>query len=188
MTKPGLLNIIFGVEFGVIFLMQLDVARLKRSPGDSARYSLAVDLPPLDFSGEDIVFDGPVKAELVVSNNGKVMAVEGMAEGKLELSCSRCLKHFSFDFKVPVDEKYSLAQEGEKEEIQTFAGDFIDITPEVLNSILLALPMKAVCSEGCKGLCPVCGANLNQGRCGCATEDIDLRFSVLKELLEKENK
>ncbi|MFX4261712.1 YceD family protein [Pelotomaculum propionicicum] len=168
-------------------MMRLDVARLKRSPGDSARYDLAADLPPLDISGEIIAFVGPVKAVLAVSNTGEVIEVEGTADGKLELSCSRCLKRFIYDFQAPVDEKYSLAQDGGNEEIPSVTGDFIDIAPAVLNSIYLALPMKAVCVEGCQGLCPVCGRNLNEGRCGCAAEDIDPRMSVLKELLKKDD-
>lgn len=168
--------------------MQIDVARLKRSPGDSARYELAVYLPPLDFNGEEVALAGPVKADLVVSNTGKTMAVEGTAGGKLELSCSRCLKRFTCDFQIPVDEKYVPAQEGGNEELPTFTGDFIDITPEVINSIYLALPMKAVCGEGCRGLCPVCGCNLNEVSCRCAAEDIDPRLSVLKDLLKKDDK
>ncbi|MDD4335147.1 MAG: DUF177 domain-containing protein [Desulfotomaculaceae bacterium] len=169
--------------------MQLDVARLKRSPGASARNELTVDLPPLNFSGEEIIFAGPLRADLVVSNTGKALTVEGLAEGKLELSCSRCLQHFIYEYKVPIDEKYALPQEEENsEELQTFTGDYIDITSAVVNSILLVLPMKAVCAEGCQGLCPVCGVNLNESCCGCATEDIDLRLSVLKELLKKDDK
>lgn len=167
--------------------MQLDVARLKRSPGDSARYDLAADLPPLDFSGEDVTFAGPVKADLVVCNTEKALAVEGTASGKLELSCSRCLERFTYDFQVPVDERYSLASDGGDDELTPVTGDFIDIAPAVMNSIYLALPMKAVCSEGCQGLCPVCGVNLNKGRCVCAVEDIDPRLSVLKELLKKDD-
>lgn len=169
--------------------MQLDVARLKRSPGESARYDLTVDLPPLAFSGEEIIFAGPLKAGLVVSNTGKVLTVEGTVGGKLELSCSRCLQHFIHDYKFPIDEKYSLLREGgNNDELQTFTGDYIDITPAVINSIFLALPMKAVCAEGCQGLCAVCGTNLNEDCCGCVAEDIDPRLSVLKELMKKDDK
>ncbi len=169
--------------------MQLDVARLKRSPGDSTRYELAVDLPPQAFSGEEIIFAGPLRADLVVSNTGRILTVEGMAGGKLELSCSRCLQHFIYDYKAPIDEKYALPQEEENnEELQAFTGDYIDITPAVINSIFLALPMKALCTEGCQGLCSVCGSNLNENSCGCAGEEIDPRLSVLKELLKKDDK
>ncbi|MCL6560327.1 MAG: DUF177 domain-containing protein, partial [Firmicutes bacterium] len=69
-----------------------------------------------------------------------------------------------------------------------FHGDVLDVTPEVLKSIILALPMKAVCREECPGLCPGCGRNLNEGRCGCVNEDIDPRLSVLKDFFKKNNK
>jgi len=184
LTKPGLLNIIFGVEFGVINLLQLNVARLKRSPGDSAHYDLAADMPLLEFLGEDITFAEPVKADLDLINSGKLILVEGIVSGKLQLSCSRCLKDFIYDFEVSIDEKYAMAQEGGNEEFSAFTGDFLDITPEVISSIYLALPMKAICSDDCSGLCPVCGCNLNESRCECDIEDIDPRLRVLKDLLD----
>ena len=184
MTKPGLLNIIFGVEFGVINLLQLDVARLKRSPGDCAHYDLSADISPLEFSGEDIAFPEPVKASLDLINTGKLILVEGIVSGKLELCCSRCLKTFIYDFEVSIDEKYAMAQEGGNEEFSTFTGDFLDITPEVISSVYLALPMKALCSDDCSGLCPVCGCNLDESRCKCDIEDIDPRLCVLKSLLD----
>ncbi len=168
--------------------MRLDVSRLKRSPGATARYEPAVDLPPHEFAGEEIIFAGPVKADLVVTNTGKALEVEGLAGGKLELSCGRCLQHFIYDYQVPIVEKYALpSQEREDiEESQTFTGDYIDLTPSVVNSIFIALPMKIVCAEGCLGLCPVCGANLNEKSCRCAIEDFDPRLGALKELLKKD--
>jgi uncharacterized protein len=187
LTKPGLLNIIFGVEFGVINLLQLDVARLKRSPGDCVHYDLTADIPPLEFSGEDITFAEPVKAVLDLINTGKLILVEGIVSGNLELCCSRCLKTFIYKFEVPIDEKYTMAPERKNEEILTFTGDFIDITPEVVSSIYLALPMKAICSDDCSGLCPVCGCNLNENSCKCDTGDIDPRLRVLKDLLDNKD-
>ena len=71
---------------------------------------------------------------------------------------------------------------GEKDaESVTFSGDILDITPEVLNSIILSLPMKALCKEDCPGLCPRCGSNLKDGQCGCESENIDPRLNVLKD-------
>lgn len=188
MTKSNLLNIILGVEFGVMNMLQLDVARLKRSPGDTESYELAAEMPPLNFSGEDIAFAGPVKASIVVGNKDKVITVEGRVCGELILRCSRCLTPFNYDFEVLLDEKYVSPQETGEVDLPTFAGDYIDITPEVINSICLVLPMKAVCSDACAGLCPECGCNLNESSCRCVLEDIDSRLSILKELLEKNDK
>ncbi|NLJ77322.1 MAG: DUF177 domain-containing protein [Peptococcaceae bacterium] len=170
-------------------MIRLDVAQIKRSPGDFARYELAVDLPPITFSGEKITFAGPVKTNLTVTNTGETLTIHGSAGGKLELSCSRCLQPFDYDYMVSIDEEYSLLPTGEaNEELQTFTRDYIDLTPAVINSIFLGLPMKAVCTEDCQGLCSVCGANLNKENCGCALEEGDPRFSVLKKLLKKDKK
>lgn len=167
-------------------MLQLDVARLKRSPGDTVRFDLVENLPPLELSGDSISFIEPVNASLVVLNTGKTLAVEGKVYGKLELKCGRCLKPFVYDFEVPVEESYAPAQEGLDKDLHAFSGDLLDVTPEVLKSIYLALPMKTLCNEECLGLCPKCGRNLNEGSCGCAEEDFDPRLDVLKKLLKEE--
>lgn len=186
MTKPHYLNIILGVEYGVVTVLQLDIARLKRSPGDSASFELLADLPPLELPGESISFSGPVKAGGVVTNTGTTLAVEGEVSGRLNLTCGRCLEPFQYSFKVPIEETYTQApvSEGDRGEAVPFTGDVLELTPEVVKSIILALPMKAVCREECPGLCSKCGHNLKEGRCGCGNEELDPRFSVLKDLLK----
>ena len=110
-------------------MIRLDVAQIKRSPGDFARYELAVDLPPITFSGEKITFAGPVKTNLTVTNTGETLTIHGSAGGKLELSCSRCLQPFDYDYMVSIDEEYSLLPTGEaNEELQAFTRDYIDLT------------------------------------------------------------
>lgn len=186
MTKPHDLNIILGVEYGVVTVLQLNIARLKRSPGDSVQFDLLADLSPLEMPGESLSFSGPVKAGLVVNNTGATLAVEGEVSGRLNLTCGRCLEFFEYFFEVPIEETYTPApaSEGDRGEAVPFTGDVLDITPEVVKSIILALPMKAVCREECPGLCPKCGHNLNEGRCGCGNEEFDPRLSALKDLLK----
>lgn len=60
--------------------------------------------------------------------------------------------------------------------------NIIDLTPDVVDTIRLAIPMKVVCSETCKGLCPSCGVNLNQTACGCSNDTIDPRWENLLKL------
>ncbi len=167
-------------------MLQLNVARLKRSPGDTERFDLLDHLPQLEFSGEMISFVEPVKALLSALNTGKTLAVTGKVSGKLELKCGRCLGSFVYEFEVPFEENYTLAKETPAEDLIPFSGDFLDVTPEVEKSIYLALPMKTLCNEECLGLCPKCGRNLNEGNCGCVDEEFDPRLGVLKELLKKD--
>lgn len=167
-------------------MLQLDVARLKRSSGDTAHFDLLENLPPLEFAGDVISFVEPVNARLSALNTGKTLAVTGKISGKMELKCGRCLGSFAYEFEVPFEENYAMVQETPAEDLIPFSGDFLDVAPEVEKSIYLALPMKALCGEECRGLCPVCGRNLNEGDCGCAAEEFDPRLSVLKELLKKD--
>ena len=74
----------------------------------------------------------------------------------------------------------SFALEDADEEI--FDGRTIDLDPILKEQILLALPMSVVCSEECKGLCPSCGKDLNQGACGCGPQLGDPRLAVLKNI------
>lgn len=168
-------------------MLQLDVARLKRFPGGSTRFDLQVDMPPIKIHGESIKFSGPVKVNVVINNTGKNLAVNGKVYGMLKLTCSRCLELFDYSFEVPIEETYTMDSEENAGEAVPFTGDFLDIAPEVLKSIIMYLPMKALCREECLGLCPRCGRSLNEGNCDCGDEDIDPRLSVLRDFFEKNN-
>ncbi|OPY59396.1 MAG: hypothetical protein A4E55_00233 [Pelotomaculum sp. PtaU1.Bin035] len=169
-------------------MLQLNVEMLKRVQGDPCRFDFLAELPPFELQGKNLSFPGPVKASLVVNSTGSALAVEGEVSGKLSLTCDRCLEHFDYSFEVPIKENYTRSTEGGGDEVVSFAGDILDITPEVIKSIILSLPMKAICREDCRGLCPSCGCNLNKDRCDCGKEDTDLRLSVLKDLIEKSSK
>ncbi|MDD4237702.1 MAG: DUF177 domain-containing protein [Desulfotomaculaceae bacterium] len=169
-------------------MLQLDVARLKRSPGESVSFEIIAEMPPLKMAVEKISFDGPVKAVLNATNTGQTIMVEGTVSGMLQLNCCRCLEPFSYSFEVPFAEIYTTAvDEAKDEEAIPFSGDVLDITPEVLKDLIMELPMKAVCHEECQGLCPGCGQNLNQGRCGCEVTEVDPRLSVLRDILKGMN-
>lgn len=169
-------------------MLQLDVARLKRSPGESVSFERKADMPPMEMAGDKISFDGPVEAILHATNTGQAIMVEGTVSGKLELNCSRCLERFVYSFEVPFAEIYTTSvEEGTEEEAIPFSGDIIDVSPEIMKSVIMELPMKAICHEECQGLCPGCGQNLNLGKCECAGTDVDPRLSALRDILKGMN-
>lgn len=165
-------------------MLRLDVARLKRSPGDTGHFEIKADLPLLEMPGERIAFAGPVVASLDVANTGRSLRVEGEVSGRLELTCGRCLEPFEHSFEVPLEETYVQNPEGGGEEAVLFSGDSLDVTPEAMKSIILSLPMKAVCREECPGLCPTCGRSPGEGPCDCSSEKIDPRLSVLQDFFK----
>jgi uncharacterized protein len=118
--------------------------------------------------------------------------VAGHLTGELELTCSRCLEPFTLpvvsDFDLRYVPRTENAGEGEQEvdedDLTTafYDDDRIDLGGLITEQFQLALPMKPLCSENCKGLCPQCGTNLNTGACGCSETWEDPRLAALRAL------
>lgn len=129
--------------------------------------------------------------------------IQAHANASLTVPCGRCLTPVSVD--VPVDFELTLVPEDEyvdgprdakdtnksdvsgsfgpeEAEEETYAGKVIDLDPLLREQVLLALPTYPVCEESCKGLCPVCGTNLNERECGCDPHVPDPRWAGLKNV------
>lgn len=121
--------------------------------------------------------------------------LKGTIEADMSLQCSRCLKPFSADISVPVDLVFVPAEEADRaeghelasDELNTgfYRGGEIDLTGISGEQVLLNTPMKPLCSESCKGICPVCGTDLNEKTCDCSPKTGDERMQVLKKFFER---
>jgi uncharacterized protein len=156
------------------------------------------DIPKegLDLQIEEEVAFGnisaPVKAQLRVEKLGTEILVRGNFTAEVILQCSRCLKDFTHIISVPVDAVYHPIDElkGEdhyeikNEELDTdfYSGDELELTTLLQEQIDLNIPMKPLCADICKGICPVCGIDLNLNNCTCQDKKIDPRFEGLKKL------
>lgn len=166
------------------------------------REHVARTLQPSAFDPPDPDYRviAPVELSMDIDKVGAgTFAVTGRATATLELSCSRCLE----PFEVPVDATFELRYvphtentgEGEREIAEDdlitayYREGMLDIGDLLREQFQLALPMKPLCSDACRGLCPQCGANLNRTDCGCTPAWEDPRLAPLKSLLtrEKEN-
>ena len=116
--------------------------------------------------------------------------IEGTAEAALEAPCCRCLEMT----RLPVKSSFkytlapSLAEQQEERELTAedldfayYEGDIIDLDMVIIEQILLQIPIKPLCAESCRGLCPHCGINLNKTSCNCRGEVLDERLAVLKQ-------
>ena len=123
-----------------------------------------------DLTAEGIIGDVEIFGE--VEDVGRCFVIRGRIECKKSFICDRCLTPATAAQVHEFDEEIDKAEAVE---------DFIDVT-ELLRDILLAgQPMKNLCKSDCKGLCPVCGANLNDGECGCDKFIIDPRLASLQD-------
>ena len=102
--------------------------------------------------------------------------------------CDRCLNSTLKDMKTSLSAKlkdYKKTQEDEEDEdIIYYNNDILDIEKHILMEVLSSLPMKTLCKENCKGLCPECGTNFNEKSCDCIVENIDPRFEKLKNFFD----
>jgi uncharacterized protein len=134
------------------------------------------------------------RLNLRVEKSGADVFVSGKISARVSLSCSRCLKHLGRDLSVPVNLAYSPADAVSEEahelspdELNTgfYRDDEIDLGEVSREQVLLNVPMKPLCSDACKGICPKCGADLNEKDCGCDLGRVDHRFQILEKFLKK---
>ena len=165
--------------------LRLDVSYLvKGSPGTYKEFEF--NFPQLSFPPDLTLVDILGKISISVTEDGVV------AEGKLaaltQLACSRCLKDFWQPINIDFTEMFSAHPAGnpgsELGEQQLPADGSIDLTPIIRDYAALDIPIRQLCAEDCKGLCPVCGMNRNQEDCGHRQVSIDPRMAELQKLLE----
>ena len=99
--------------------------------------------------------------------------------------CDRCLNTFERTYDVPLEHILVATLEDEENDDYILLDQYqLDLADLTMADILLELPYKSLCREDCRGLCPMCGKNLNEGLCGCTRKSVDPRLAVLGQLLE----
>jgi uncharacterized protein len=158
----------------------------------------AIDLGPDMRQSQPLTTSG--RAMLIEERHGHkgviqdIRVVGELATG-VETLCARCLEPVTREVAWKFDLLYRpLGTDAGREEISVtdaeaeigyYQGEGIELRDVLREQILLAVPMKVVCREDCKGLCPQCGQNLNQGACHCPEPVADLRWGALKKLKDK---
>ena len=137
----------------------------------------------------------PVSARLRTEKAGAEIMVKGDLRAEIKLICSRCLKEYNGKLTIPVDVVYHPVEElkdeahlnevkSEELDLDFYSGEEIDLLDLVKEQVELNIPMKPLCDDACKGICPKCGTDLNIRSCTCSVKDIDPRFESLKKLLQ----
>lgn len=104
-------------------------------------------------------------------------------------SCDRCLittkRNMKSSLSAKLEDYKNMQEEEEEEDIIYYDNNILPIEKHVLMEVLSSLPMKTLCKEDCKGLCPNCGTDFNKESCDCIVENIDPRFEKLKNFFDK---
>lgn len=146
----------------------------------------------LDFTSEEYagekLFSKPTAVTGKIFNKAGVTELSLTCSVTVEKPCDRCGKTVVKELQITINRVLvTETQDEENVDLLVVEGYQLDLYEVCFSEILLALPMKHLCSEDCKGICPTCGKNLNDGDCGCVTKSVDPRLEVLLELLKDED-
>lgn len=166
-------------------MIKVNVAEIKkRLVGEK---TLAYELEPaeLEITPQELALVGTVKLRGSLSNAGDVLLLQAELQAEVERTCGRCLKYFAGTITADIVEKfYPAGADNIENDAFVYDLDVIDITEPLREGLLLAEPMQALCKPDCRGLCPVCGADLNDGDCGCDRLTVDPRLAALKQFIK----
>ncbi len=165
-------------------MLEVDLARLR----SEHRLSLAESVPADAqlFGDARIELAGPLHVELEAQMAGPDVVVRGELRGSVAGQCRRCLEPLVLEITEPVSALFTDAVQADDADGEVYAlparARMLDLSGMVRENFLLAVPQFAVCDEGCRGLCPHCGANLNERDCDCDVEQADDRWAPLRKM------
>ncbi|MGQ9492373.1 MAG: YceD family protein [Anaerolineae bacterium] len=172
--------------------MRFNVAQLLKSPaGASREYELDEDITDID---EDLDIVSTLVGRVRFLRTGEGILVTGHLQTEILIPCRRCLTPVAVSIELDLEEQFRPSvdiltgailplEAGEDEATRTDLHHILDLTEVVRQNLLLGVPMAPLCRPQCRGLCPQCGKNLNEGPCGCQQEESDPRLMILHGLL-----
>ena len=125
----------------------------------------------------------------IANRDGKWLLIQGDVDLTVSIPCSRCLEEVPTDIRFRVDKELKLdgpaVSDEEMEELDYLVGLNLDIDKLIYGEILVNWPMKVLCRKDCKGICRVCGLNLNNATCDCQRTEPDPRMAAIQDVFNK---
>ena len=163
------------LRLNVGFLLKEGVGQSREFTYDDPMVQLADDLTVHNLRGV-----------VTLTRTPQGLYAQGHLQGAIDHECTRCLTAMEQPVSVRLSELYHYPPENAPEEELTVSEDaHLDLAPVLREDFLLSIPIQAICRSDCKGLCPQCGKNWNEGPCECPDDDIDPRWAGLTGLLKE---
>ena len=162
----------------------IDVSGALKNPGSSFPFEEAESFEPIVMMGEEIAFSDALLAGRLLGAE-ETVSIDARLKVNVHAYCARCLEPVERQMDIRVEATFSR-EPGDDE--FPITGHTIDGKDAALSELITMLPMRFLCSEDCKGLCPVCGINRNKSLCTCLEGAVRPNpFSALKALLNDQN-
>ena len=166
------------------------ITNLRRSLGNRREEQRCGSIGELRVADSVVAARATVEAEAVLDSVDGGIEVSATVTAPWSGECRRCLKAVGGHLEAHVREMYRPRPPGEPpdedEETYPLSGELLDLRPLVRDAVLLELPIAPLCREDCAGLCPTCGADLNDGPCSCPPAGGDPRWAALDALRESD--
>ena len=148
----------------------------------------------LTLPTDEGTFAKPIHVDVTITKTGGNLVLQTEISTEVTFPCSRCLVDYDEHITCQVDVLYEKTErvlsdtddveENDDVEVLGYDTKEIDIGRRMEEALCLAMPLKPLCREACKGLCPLCGKDLNQTTCNCRTDSVDPRWQTLKEMFQ----
>ena len=165
--------------------MKLDLSKVFDAEGEVVVVAADVDLRWVKYRGLS-PFNELIACEAKACNRAGIVTLSCSYRYTLSLSCDRCLTPYTDEISKTFEHTVvrSLNSSDEDDEYVVAPDGIVELNALATNDIIPELPSKFLCKEDCKGLCPVCGCNLNTNECDCKTEEPDSPFAALDKFFD----
>jgi uncharacterized protein len=171
---------------------RFNVAQLLKEPIGATR-DYAVAAPVEDLVPEEVTAATPLRGHVHLLRTDRGILVEGELRGSLVVPCSRCLADVAAPIAIQIEDIFQptvdvvrgtfIPVDEEDTALLINEQHILDLSEVLRQNLLLAVPMQPLCRPDCAGLCPTCGADLNEGSCECEAVEVDPRWADLGSLL-----
>ena len=171
--------------------MIISLAEIMQIPNESRQMEIPVEAEKIHVAGMDhkVISKEPLK--LTVTNLGnRRVALQGATKIVLAIPCSRCLDDVSVPFEIEIDDEidFGKSEDARREDLDErvyIDGTNLDVERLIYDEILLDFPLQTLCREDCKGICRVCGVNLNRETCSCDQTVLDPRMAAFQTIFDQ---
>lgn len=168
--------------------MIIQLSEIMNVPGNEKILTVPIEME--NFILADAVYPFVQKDSVmlrIVNRGNRKVLIEAKTDVSVAASCDRCLKDVIIPIHIEVEKEIDFSKTEQQrtedlDETNYVSGYDLDVDKLIYDEVLIGFPMKVLCNEDCKGLCKVCGANLNEGECGCDRAELDPRMSAIRDI------
>ena len=170
--------------------MKIDISTIVRSTNKEMIQEAEITLTSFSSRLGEFPIQEKSPVELHITNHeDKEILIQGTVDVTVLIPCGRCLEEIPTTIHFDIDKSLTIAEgelvDEEMEETDYLIGFEMDVDKLVYAEILVNWPMKVLCKDDCKGICKVCGKNLNKGACSCQKTELDPRMAAIQDIFNK---